>query len=187
MACSLEVIATRNVTLCDIAAAAREFGRPLLHYDGRINLSNHTGDTYNIRNDVTFDFGRGTKSSVNFALAPGTNSFAEPPDTVVLDLKDCDELDEMRITATCRTPLPLPAAQLDALLCAITTAFDARPSVIVNRARMKTGLPHPQETDTPQDVNDYWGFDVAAAMQTYTVPDLSMPAAVFFDVNRLTI
>ena len=170
---TLEVIATRNVTLRDIAAAARAFGKPLLHYDGRINLSDD--GACGIRNDVTFslcgDRGRG----VDFSLDPDTGGFAAPPDTVVFDLGGCNELDDMRITAVIRTPSPLPAEQLDALLGAIAVAFDARPSVIVNRASMKTGPPHPQETDTTQDVNDYWGFDVAAAMQAYTVPDRSWP------------
>jgi len=171
---TLEVIATRNVTLRDIAAAARKFGKPLLHYDGRINLSEHTGE-YIVRNDVTFslcgDRGRG----VNFALDPGTGVFAAPLDTVVFDLAGCDKLDERRISADIRTPSPLPAEQLDALLGAMVTAFDARSSVIVNRARMKTGPPFPQTTDTPGDVNDYWGFDVAVAMQAYTVPSDRFP------------
>jgi len=168
---TLEVIATRNVTLRDIAAAARAFGKPLLHYDGRINLSDD--GACGIRSDVTFNGATGRE--VDFSLDPDTGGFAAPPDTVVFDLGGCNELDDMRITADIRTPSPLPAEQLDALLGAMTAAFDARPSVIVNRASMKTGPPHPQETDTTQDVNDYWGFDVAAAMQTYTVPSDRFP------------
>ena len=171
---TLEVIATRNVTLGDIAAAARASGHPLLHYDGRINLSSHIGDAYKTRDDVTFSADCGQRK-ISFALDPSTGEFAAPPNTVVFDLEGCTELHERRIFATCRTPSPLPAEQLDALLGAIATAFDARPSVIMNRTNLKTGPPHPQTTDTLQDVNDYWGFDVAIAMKMFTVPSLSWP------------
>jgi len=166
----LEVIATRNVTLRDIAAAAAAFGFPLLHYAGRINCGVHHGDAC-IRDDVTFGFAGGQSQGVSFALDPGTGEFAGSPDTVVFDLEDCEMIEERRITATCRNPSPFTAEQLDELLGAITSAFDARPSVIVNRASLKTGPPHPQTTDTPQDVDDYWGFDVAAAMNKYTIPN----------------
>lgn len=177
MSQSLEVIATRNVTLGDLAAAARAFGKPLLHYDGRINLSGDTSDAPGERNDVAFSFGCVGRLAVDFALDPGTGEFAEPPGTVVFDVKGCAQIDEMRITATCRAPAPLSAAQLDALLSAITTAFDARPSVIVNRGSLKMGPLAPQATDSAEDVNDFWGFDVAAAMQAYTVPDDRWPEA----------
>ena len=67
-------------------------------------------------------------------------------------------------------------------LCAATYAnilckyFGARPSTIANNFELGLGPARPGSDDTLEDVNDFYCFDVATALQQYTYASLVDPA-----------
>lgn len=132
--------------------------------------------TPNARNDLSFAFSRrAVEHSVDCSVDPATGKFVAPADTVLCDMTGGSELDHMRIMADCRTATPLTAEKVDAIVAAVSTAFGVRPNVIANRKRLKTGPQEPQPSDGLQDVNDYWGTDVDAALHNFTVPSSRFP------------
>ena len=196
---TLKLVATRDVTLGDIAMAARAVGRPLLEYDCRINLTNAPAgrlhrallkydDRINLTNappggphrDVCFRGAtrRGFKGS--FALADPL-TFKMPPDTVVFDVSDSKNLAENWIVADFRfrsAPFgDFSAVELTAVLDAVAEAFGARPVVIFNRKALKAGRETPAATDTDADINDFYGFDVKAAAEEWSLPEPRWPDA----------
>ena len=158
-----KLVATRDITLGDIAAAAKAIQRPLLHYDGRIDLTDPGGP----HRDVSFNgVTRGFEG--DFALAdPAT--FEEPPSTVVFSVADCKNLAERWIDVDFRfrsTPFDdFAALELKTVFDAVVLAFGARPVVIFNQKVF--GGP---KTATDADINDYYGFDVKAAASEWSLP-----------------
>lgn len=164
----LKLIATRDITLGDIAAAAKAIQRPLLHYDGRINLADPGGPLRDVSfKGVTRGKGR------DFALAdPAT--FEEAPSAVVFSVADCKNLAERWIDVDFRfrsTPFDdFAALELKTVFDAVVLAFGARPVVIFNQKVL--GGP---KTATDADINDFYGFDVKAAAEEWSLPDPDWP------------
>ena len=166
---TLKLVATRDITLGDIAAAARAVGRPLLHYDGRINLTNPDGP----HRDVSFKgVTRRVFERANFALTdPAT--FDMPPNTVVFNVAGRNHLAERWVNVDFRVRSSAPgdftAVELNTVLDAVAEAFGARPVVIFNR-EVLGGQGTPTDADTDVAVNDFYGFDVKAAAEEWTFP-----------------
>jgi len=66
---------------------------------------------------------------------------------------------------------------------AVCSAFGARPAVIDNRLALFIGS-GPSAADSAADINDYHGFDVAAATAMYTSPDPADATERLFKCSR---
>lgn len=124
-----KIIASRDITVGDIKAAARAMGRPLLPYGGRINLSNPGGP----HRDVTF---------YPFKQFSPANP-AYQADTVVYKIGSDARPHKRSILLKFRIRTPNPssnftAAEVNTMVDTMCAAFGASSSVGFNRRASRT-------------------------------------------------
>jgi hypothetical protein len=155
----LHIILTRNVVVDDLLRLAAVMKQPLLpSYKIGINLANNTSERRDLQfwslNTCVNEIDRTQHDAVVFTADPGVTQWLPT------------RLDFALHTATAT---PFSIDEIYPIMQLVCTVFDARPALVWNRRALKCGFPLPTPADTPEAVNDFYGYDVQAAIDAYTV------------------
>ena len=168
MSITLNIILTRDVTVGDLAAVATLIKRPLLdRVEGGINLANGSTDFRDLRikhspqiNWVDYRVDYSKPESIFLAATPGVTQWLPT------------RLD-FRVRSANAAPFALD--EVMDIMGVACKQFDARPALVANRRELKVGPPLPTPADSVETVNDFYGYDVAAVVKTYTVECADFP------------
>ncbi len=171
MSITLNIILTRDVTVGDLAAVATLIKRPLLdRVEGGINLANGSTDFRDLRfthggfqNDVDYS----KPESIFLAAMPGVTQWLPT---------------HLKFRVRSANAAPFALDEVMDIMGVVCKQFDARPALVANRRELKVGSPLPTPVDSVQTVNDFYGYDVAEAVKTYTVERADFPN---FEKERL--
>jgi hypothetical protein len=154
----LGIILQRDVLANELALVATSLGAPLLGYDNGIILTQGGHRDVRIRGmDVPKRKADGS-DGVWLVHQPGI-----PEYPIELDFR-------------CRgaNAVPFTVSELQRVLDVVCAQFGAEPAVVLNRHALG-GVHGPTSTDTAADINIFYGFDVAQAVDRFTLPSTAWP------------
>lgn len=167
MSVLLHIILTRDVTVGDLIAVADTLGKPLLkQMEGGIDLAHTKAEHRDLRIKHA-----GKPQRVDYSSPTAIMLKAEPGVTQWLSTK----LD-FRIRSADATPFAID--EVMPIMEAVCTQFGARPALVENRRALNCGSPLPTLADTTEAKNDFYGYDVAAAIKTFTMGRPECPGVV---------
>jgi hypothetical protein len=156
----LGVVLQRDVLVGDIASVASALGAPLPGYHNGVSLLmgghrdvhifDHTMQSPDVKKDDD-------PTKVWLPFAPGV---PETPISVEFGCRD--------------GVAPLTADEVQRVLEVVCMHFGAAPAVVMNRAALG-GATGPVRTDSVEDINVFYGFDVAQAVGEFTVAASAWP------------
>ena len=168
MGVELYIILTRNVTVGDLMRVAAAIKRPLLQrVEGGIDLT-HGGEGE--FRDLRFQH-CGYEGCVDYTNPDAIFLGAGPGVTQWLPTG-------LRFEARSATALPFALDEVLPIMDAVCAQFDARPALVKNRRELKIGSPLPTAADTTESVNDFYGYDVAKAIETFSMERAEYPGIV---------
>jgi hypothetical protein len=155
----LSAVLTRNVTFGNLKTFVTALGA-VLHPSGKILLVDSEGRNRHLQitdRDASRRIG-------GFLTADGVDTWLTyKPGIPEWGLELC-----FRCTQPYSTPFSV--GELRQVLDASCAHFGTRPTVIKNRPVLDSGPIGPIPSDTAFDVNVFYGFDVASAIQKHTTP-----------------
>lgn len=167
MSVCLHIILTRNVPVGDLIAVADTLKKPLLkRVEGGIDLS-HTKAEYRDLRIVHV----GKTRRVDYSEPTAIMLHAEPGVTQWHSTKL-----EFRVRSAGAVPFAID--EVLPIMTAVCAQFDARPALVENRRELKLGSPLPTHADTTETINDFYGYDVAKAIKTFTMGRPEYPGVV---------
>lgn len=164
MSLLLYVVPTRDITVGDIIALAGALGKPLVDCtEGGIDLAVSSTDCRDLRishPEYCHDFDYDAPDKVVVRAQPGVTQWHP----TCLDF---------RVRSANATPFTLDEAY--PIMAAACVHFDARPALVRNRRELKIGSPLPTKADTVETTNDFYGYNVAQAIATFTLNNDAYP------------
>lgn len=158
MSLCLHIILTRNVTVGDLIAVADTLKKPVLNrVEGGIDLS-HTKTEHRDLRIVHV----GKTRRVDYSEPTAIMLHAEAGVTQWYSTK----LD-FRVRSGGAVPFAID--EVMPIMDAVCTQFGARPALVKNRRELKLGSPLPTHEDTTETINDFYGYDVAKAIKTFSM------------------
>lgn len=148
------IILQRDVTAGDLHRAAKRVGVPLLHYGERIDFR-HSASSH--RRDLKF-----ISSTQHKLVYDQDGGISTPACSLWIQ---ANKFETVRLYFTGSFQI----AEILHALKSICREFGARPSTIMNRSALNMGENMPADGDSVQDINDFWEFDVAAAVEEFTI------------------
>ena len=169
MSVSLHIILTRDVPVGDLIAVADMLNKPLAKCsEGGIDLAHTKAEHRDLRftHCGSYDVGVVDYSDPTIILLK-----AEPGVTQWHSTK----LD-FRVRSAGATPFAID--EVMSIMDVVCTQFGARPALVENRRALKLGSPLPTHADTIETINDFYGYDVAKAIRTFTMGRPEYPGVV---------
>jgi len=167
MSITLGIILTRDVPVSDLIAVAGTLKKPLLNHEYGIDLA-HTKTEYR---DLRIVHVSKIRGSVDYSKPDAIMLQAEPGVTqwhsTTLDF---------RVRSAGATPFAID--EVLPIMEAVCAQFGARPALVENRRELKLGSPLPTHADTTETSNDFYGYDVAKAIKTFTIERTEYPGVV---------
>lgn len=167
MSVSLHIIMTRNVVVGDLIAVADILKKPLAKCsEGGIDLAHSKAEHRDLRikhvsKRQCVDYSNPT--AVLLKAEPGVTQWQ----STTLDF---------RVRSAGATPFAID--EVMSIMGVVCAQFGARPALVENRRALKLGSPLPTHADTIETINDFYGYDVAKAVRTFTMGRPEYPGVV---------
>lgn len=167
MSVSLHIIMTRTVFVGDLIAVADTLNKPLAKCsEGGIDLARSKAEHRDLRIKHVSE-----RQCVDYSNPTAVLLKAEPGVTqwhsTTLDF---------RVRSAGATPFAID--EVMSIMDVVCAQFGARPALVENRRALKLGSPLPTHADTIETINDFYGYDVAKAIRTFTMGRPECPGVV---------
>lgn len=167
MSVCLRIILTRDVTVGDLIAVADKLKKPLLkQMEGGIDLAHSKSECRDLRIKHVSKLQR-----VDYREPTAIMLHAEPGVTQWHSTK-------LNFRVRSAGAVPFSIDEVLPIMEVVCTQFGARPALVENRRELKRGSPLPTHADTTEAVNDFYGYDVAKAIRTFTMGRPEYPGVV---------
>lgn len=167
MSVRLHVILTRDVTVGDFIAVADMLNKPLLkQMEGGIDLAHSESECRDLR--------------IKHVSKPQRIDYRDPTAIMLKAEPGVTQWHSTKLEFRVRSAGAVPFAvdEVMPIMEAVCTQFGARPALVENRRELKRGSPLPTHADTTETINDFYGYDVAKAIRTFTMGRPEYPGVV---------